>query len=91
MRDKLTKKRIKVDYQLIIRVLNLDLDFLEYQFKSNNRISTNRQALAFLTHKIGKDKIEDVWNECLNKGYQSFDDYIKENCRLAQVNIWEDD
>ena len=91
MKDKLTNKRIKVDYQLIIRVLNLDLDFLEYQFKTNNKISTNRQALAFLTRKLGKARIEEAWNDCLAHGYTCFLDYQKEQERIAKVNIWEND
>ena len=46
MRDKLTKKRVKVDYALIIHVLGLDVDFTMYQVDRRSRRSYNRQAFS---------------------------------------------
>lgn len=51
MKDRLTKKRIKVDYANIINVLGLSYDFTGYLFKNNQRISIRRSALAFLRRK----------------------------------------
>lgn len=48
MKDRLTKKRVKVDYEHIINVLGLSYDFTAYLFKYNQRISMRRSALAFL-------------------------------------------
>ena len=89
MKDKLTKKRIRVDYELIIRVLNLDLKFSEYLWSRDKTISIRRLALAFLRGQ--KVDIEAVWNSCLEHGLKSYDDWLKENKRIVDYNIWEND
>lgn len=52
MRDRLTKKRIKVDYEHIINVLGLSSEFTQYLWsKRPIKVSLRRYALAFLRTK----------------------------------------
>lgn len=90
MRDKLTKKRIKVDYLLLINVLGFELDFLEYQFKKGSRISLRRQAFAFLRTKLKDYELENVYYTCKEHGITSFEDFKKFEIDTAKFNIWED-
>lgn len=48
MKDRITKKRVKVDYSKIIHLLGLDRDFIDYVISKRSSISGRRKALAFL-------------------------------------------
>lgn len=50
MKDRLTKKRLKVDYEAIIHMLDRDSDFICYIFTKCSKVSIRRQALAYLKH-----------------------------------------
>lgn len=86
MKDKLTKKRLKIDYLLIIEVCGLTSKFLKFQREKKSHISVNRLALAFL--RVSKVDIESVYYECQKHGYQTYDDYLNECIRLAKDHSW---
>ena len=77
MKDKLTKKRIKVDYASMIIYLHLDGDFVLYSFKNKHNISARRLAFAFLRSK--KVDIQGVYYEMKEKGIRCDNDMTKEN------------
>lgn len=89
MRDKLTKKRVKVDYLLVIKIANQELDFLRWQQKKSSKISFNRLAYSFCKHK--KIDVYTIYNLCLERGLNTYDDYIKELCRIARTPWIEED
>lgn len=88
MKDKLTKKRIKVDYSLIILVLNLEQDFLMYQIDRKTNRSLRRQQYTFLMQK--HVDIEAVYLSCKEHGLTSHEDWLKEQYRIAQTPWLED-
>ena len=51
MKDRITKKRIKVDYYKVICMLGLFSDFVKYDAFKSSCISFRRRARAFLKHK----------------------------------------
>lgn len=88
MIDKLTKKRIKVDYLLIIQVLDLDREFFYYT-SLKKRISLQRLALAFLrSHKVD---YQSVYYDLKEKGITSLEDYNKELTRIAKIPWLDED
>lgn len=89
MIDKLTKKRIRIDYLVIIGMLDLEREFLLFQKKKNRKISVNRMALAFLKHK--KIDYEILYNQYYLKGIKTYDDYLAECCRIASDHSWIED
>ena len=89
MRDKLTKKRIRIDYALVLEVAGLSSMFMRWQQLRRSKVSFNRQARAFcLSHKVDVDSI---YQSCLDKGYRTYDDYQKELIRLASDHSWIED
>ena len=52
MKDRLTKKRVKVDYEAIIKLLDLSYEFRIYQYQRRRNlkclISERREMLSFL-------------------------------------------
>lgn len=89
MRDKLTKKRIKVDYLLVLKCADLEEEFLSWQQKRKSSISFNRLAYAFC--KIKHVDIDRIFGWCLERGIKSYDEYLKECIRLAQDHSWVED
>lgn len=77
MKDKLTKKRIKVDYASMIIYLHLDGDFVLYSFKNKHNISARRLAFAFLRSK--KVDIQGVYYEMKEKGIRCDNDMTLDN------------
>lgn len=88
MRDKLTKKRIKVDYLLVIKCADLESDFLRWQQSKKSKISFNRQAYAFC--KMRKVDVDRIYSLCLENGITSYDEYLAELIRVAKTP-WLDD
>ena len=86
MRDKLTKKRVKVDYLLVIKCADAESDFLRWQQQKKSKISFNRQAYAFC--KMKHIDVEQIYGHCLERGLVTFDDYEKECIRLAKDHSW---
>lgn len=83
MRDKLTKKRIKVDYESMIIFLHLDSEFVRYIFNKNSSISSRRSALAFLRSK--KVDIEAVYFDMKEKGFSIDQDNSDFWCPLNSI------
>lgn len=88
MKDKLTKKRIKVDYLLVIKIANRELDFLKWQQSHTSKISFNRKAYAFCKHN--KIDVDSIFGLCLERGIQTLDQYQKELTRIAHTPWLED-
>lgn len=86
MRDKETKKRIRVDYQLIIELANLTAEFSSYLFKQKRVGSIRRAALAFL--KTKKINIEYWYYEYTLLGFTCYADYLEHNIKLAKDHSW---
>lgn len=82
MKDILTKKRVKVDYLLIISLLGMQDSFLNYLNKRHKAISVQRSALAFL--RVNKVDIADCYYNYISKGFTTYEDYQKELIRIAQ-------
>lgn len=89
MRDKLTKKRIKVDYLLVIKCADAESEFLKWQQSKKSKISFNRQALAFC--KTKRIDVDQIYGSCLARGLVTFEDYEKECIRLAKDHSWIDE
>ena len=77
MKDKLTKTRIRVDYESMIIYLKLDGDFVRYIFSKKTNISARRNALAFLRSK--KVDIQGVYYEMKEKGIRCDNDMTTVN------------
>ena len=82
MRDKTTKKRIKVDYLLLIKLAGLESSFFSY-VRTKKRVSLNRLGLAFL--RTNHVDIERLYAYAVQKGFKTYDDLFKEECRIAKT------
>lgn len=89
MRDKLTKKRVKVDYLLVIKCADLESEFLRWQQHKKNKISFNRQAYSFCKHK--KVDVDGIYQMCLDHGINNFDQYLDELIRIAKTPWLDED
>ena len=92
MRDKLTKKRVKADYRFIVKVLNLDSKFFKY-CESRFRVkSTNRRAYTFLKKSgYSDDQLLSIWLCIKEKGFSSYEEWLKETIRIAKTPWLDDD
>lgn len=88
MVDKLKKKRVKVDYSLIIFVLNLETDFIKYMSDHPSRRSLRRQQYTFLLKR--KVDINKVYSDCIEHDLHTYDDWYREQCRIAKTPWLED-
>lgn len=86
MRDKLTKKRVKVDYLLVLKCAGVELDFLKWQRMRQSKVGFNRQAYAFC--KMKHIDVDQIYSDCLSRGIATFEDYEKECIRLAKDHSW---
>lgn len=83
MKDKLTKKRIKVDYLLVIKCANEEENFLRFLNSHKSKVSFRRKAYAFCKHK--SIDIERIFSQCLEQGITSYDEYFAYMCRIAKT------
>lgn len=74
MKDRLTKKRIRVDYKAMIYMLGLYHDFVKYVFDNPSIISRRRKELNFLRSK--KVDIEFCHHLMVNDHILSYDQLI---------------
>ena len=88
MKDKLTKKRVKVDYPLVIAFYGLSDEFLQWQQSKNRLISFRRSCYAFCKSK--KVDVESAVLVLKQFGVKSLDELQKEQIRLAKLKWLED-
>lgn len=88
MKDKLTKKRIRVDYPLVIAYCGLQNDFLRWQQSKNRLISFRRSCYAFCKSK--KVDVEGVVHTLNLLNIDSLDQLDAELIRIAKTP-WLDD
>ena len=88
MKDKLTKKRVKVDYPLVIAFYGLSDEFLQWQQSKNRLISFRRSCYAFCKSK--KVDVESAVFVLKQFGVKSLDELQKEQIRLAKLKWLED-
>lgn len=89
MKDKLTKKRVRVDYPLVIAYCGLQNDFLRWQQSKNRLISFRRSCYAFCKSK--KVNVEQVVFLLDQMNIHSLDEIDSELIRIAKTSWLDED
>lgn len=88
VKDKLTKKRVKVDYHLVIAIAKKQDEFLNFLKSSESKISFNRKAYNFCKH--AHIDVDAIYGECLSLGLRTYDEYMAYWCKIANTPWLED-